>query len=409
MSEKKAILVASYGTSYDDTREKTIGAIERHIAESFPGWEVRRAFTSRPVIRILEKRGIHVDFVDAALDRLADEGYGTVVVQPTLVMNGVEYDYMMEEVEKRRDRFDAIAVGRPLLTTSGDFDALIRAILSAYGPEADGDTMVLMGHGTTHFANSAYSELQLRLIASGHRDVYVTTVEGFPDYDSTLGLMEAVPAGSEAVPVAETSVANNFVTSLVNRSYASGLAYQNGSPNRGFLGFVVAVDGFNAKQISTVSGLESLSKPRLEIEAVGGSLPSTLAGLRADSFLPFRAFYTALYQVLAGGNAVLDRSADQSYASLVSALNNEGMKLENADVIGLGATLLDSYFYEVLAGGRYIHSQVEITSTMVSSPTDKPLSQSEISILAGAPLDLTGDAKYFGTNSYLQQAYRLLS
>ena len=190
MSEKKAILVASYGTSYDDTREKTIGAIERHIAESFPGWEVRRAFTSRPVIRILEKRGIHVDFVDAALDRLADEGYGTVVVQPTLVMNGVEYDYMMEEVEKRRGRFDTIAVGRPLLTTSEDFDALIEAILSAYGPEADGDAMVLMGHGTTHFANSAYSELQLRLIASGHRDVYVTTVEGFPDYDSTLGLME---------------------------------------------------------------------------------------------------------------------------------------------------------------------------------------------------------------------------
>ena len=226
---------------------------------------------------------------------------------------------------------------------------------------------------------------------------------------STLGLMEAVPAGSEAVPVAETSVANNFVTSLVNRSYASGLAYQNGSPNRGFLGFVVAVDGFNAKQISTVSGLASLSKPRLEIEAVGGSLPSTLAGLRADSFLPFRSFYTALYQVLAGGNAVLDRSADQSYASLVNALNNEGMKLENAGVIGLGATLLDSYFYEVLAGGRYIHSQVEITSTMVSSSTGKPLSQSEISILAGAPLDLTGEAKYFGTNSYLQQAYRLLS
>lgn len=226
---------------------------------------------------------------------------------------------------------------------------------------------------------------------------------------STLGLMEAVPAGSEAVPVAETSVANNFVTSLVNRSYASGLAYQNGSPNRGFLGFVVTMDPLGTQQISTVSGLGSLSKPRLEIEAVGGSLPSTLAGLRADSFLPFRSFYTALYQVLAGGNAVLDRSADQSYASLVNALNNEGMKLENADVIGLGATLLDSYFYELLAGGRYIHSQVEITSTRVFSSTGKPLSQSEISILAGAPLDLTGDAKYFGTNSYLQQAYWLLS
>ena len=131
--------------------------------------------------------------------------------------------------------------------------------------------------------------------------------------------------------------------------------------------------------------------------------------MRADSFLPYRSFYTVLYQVLAGANAVLDHSVDQSYASLVNALNNEGMKLENADVIGLGATLLDSYFYEVLAGGRYIHSQVEIASTMVSRSTGKPLSQSEISILAGTAFDLTGDAKYFGTNSYLQQAYWLLA
>lgn len=227
--------------------------------------------------------------------------------------------------------------------------------------------------------------------------------------DSTLGLMEAVPAGSEAVPVAEASVANNFVTSLVNRSFASGLAYQNDSPNRGFLGFVMAVDGFNLQRVSTVSGLASLSEPRPEIAAIGGSLPSTLAELRADSFLPYRSFYTALYQVLSGADALLDRSADLSYALLVNGLNNEGMNVENADVLGLGATLLDSYFYELLAGGRYIHSQVEIASTECYDPTGKQLSQWEIDSLAGSALDLDGDARYFGNDSYLQQAYWLLA
>lgn len=268
MSEKKAILVASYGTSYDDTREKTIGAIERHIAESFPGWEVRRAFTSRPVIRILEKRGIHVDFVDAALDRLADEGYGTVVVQPTLVMNGVEYDYMMEEVEKRRDRFDAIAVGRPLLTTSGDFDALIEAILSAYGPEADGDAMVLMGHGTTHFANSAYSELQLRLIASGHRDVYVTTVEGFPDYDSTLGLMEGCDRRDVAMfplMIVAGDHANNDLAGDEEDSLRSVMSAAGYSPRcivRGMGEYPEFRDLFRAHAADAMESLRERSGPR---------------------------------------------------------------------------------------------------------------------------------------------------
>ena len=268
MSEKKAILVASYGTSYDDTREKTIGAIERHIAESFPGWEVRRAFTSRPVIRILEKRGIHVDFVDAALDRLAEEGFGTVVVQPTLVMNGVEYDYMMEEVEKRRDRFDAIAVGRPLLTTSEDFDALIEAIESAYGPEAEDDAMVLMGHGTTHFANSAYSELQLRIIASGRRDVYVTTVEGFPNYESTLDLMKdggrrdvvMFPLMIVAGDHANNDLAGDEDDSLRNVMIAAG--YNPRCVVRGMGEYPEFRDLFRAHAADAIASLSRRSGPR---------------------------------------------------------------------------------------------------------------------------------------------------
>ncbi len=203
--DKKAILVVSYGTTYDDTRERTIGAIERRISESFPGWEVRRAFSSRPVIKILARRGVHVDFVDQALERLAEEGFGTVVVQPTLVMNGIEYDIMTDSVRRLGDRFDRISVGSPLLTTSDDYERMIGAIESAYVPEAEAlcsgrHALVLMGHGTTHFANSTYSELQLRLGLSGHEDVYVTTVEGFPSFADTLRMMEGRGYG-EAVLV----------------------------------------------------------------------------------------------------------------------------------------------------------------------------------------------------------------
>lgn len=203
--DKKAILVVSYGTTYDDTRERTIGAIERRISESFPGWEVRRAFSSRPVIKILARRGVHVDFVDQALERLAEEGFGTVVVQPTLVMNGIEYDIMTDSVRRLGDRFDRISVGSPLLTTSDDYERMIGAIESAYVPEAEAlcsgrHALVLMGHGTAHFANSTYSELQLRLGLSGHEDVYVTTVEGFPSFADTLRMMEGRGYG-EAVLV----------------------------------------------------------------------------------------------------------------------------------------------------------------------------------------------------------------
>lgn len=191
---KKAILVVSYGTTYEETREKTIGAIERHIAETHPDWVVRRAFTSRQVLKILERKGVHIDFVSEALERMIYEGIETVVVQPTHVMNGIEYDIMMDTVQKYSVYFDRIEVGTPLLTTSEDYEEVIGAIgrtMVAKARETCGKNhaVVLMGHGTEHFANATYSELQLRLTLSGHNNVYVTTVEGFPSFDDTIALM----------------------------------------------------------------------------------------------------------------------------------------------------------------------------------------------------------------------------
>ena len=187
---KKAVLVISFGTSYNDNRAETIVPMEQAIASEFPDREPRRAWTSRMILAKLKKRdGEHIDYIDEAMDRLIAEGFDDVIVQPTHIMNGTEYDFVESIVSGYRDRIPVIAMGKPLLTSGEDFEEVVAAIANDLVPLADGGALVLMGHGTEHFANSAYSELQLRLFFAGYKDVYVTTVEGFPDFDNTLELM----------------------------------------------------------------------------------------------------------------------------------------------------------------------------------------------------------------------------
>lgn len=196
MTEKKAILMVSFGTSYNDTREKTIGALERDVAAEFPDWEVRRAFTSRMIIeKILRRDGERIDYITDALDRLAQDGFERVVVQPTHIMNGIEYDDIVNAVMDRAPSFGSIVVGAPLLTTIDDYGnavEVIRSELLPYARNIAGDDagLVLMGHGTIHIANAAYSQMQFKLaVSAGTEQVFVTTVEGFPEYSDTLKIM----------------------------------------------------------------------------------------------------------------------------------------------------------------------------------------------------------------------------
>ena len=192
---KKAILVVSFGTSFKETREKTIDAVEKAVKEKYRDWEVRRAFTSKMIIKKLKERdGIFIDYIDEALQRLADDGFEKVVVMPTHVMNGTEYDFVAHISCGFRDKFKCLKISKPLLTTEEDYDAVIEAMDEAYlkrvfkGP-SDGKAVVFMGHGSEHYANSAYCQLQMKLIALGYEHVYVTTVEGFPSFDDTLRFM----------------------------------------------------------------------------------------------------------------------------------------------------------------------------------------------------------------------------
>jgi sirohydrochlorin cobaltochelatase len=191
----KAILVVSFGTSYKETREKTIDAVEKAVAERFKDWEVRRAFTSRMIIKKLKERdGICVDYVTDALQRLVDDGIREVVVLPTHIMNGIEFDDVSHVTAKFADRFDSLRISKPLLTSEEDYDRVIEALDESYFKRifkdaSLGKAVVFMGHGSEHYANASYCELQMKLSSLGYEHVYVTTVEGFPSFDDTMGFM----------------------------------------------------------------------------------------------------------------------------------------------------------------------------------------------------------------------------
>lgn len=189
---KKAILVISFGTSYEETRRKTIDAIELDIQAAFPGYEFRRAYTSPTIIRILKNRdGLEIDNVEQALARLAEDGYRVVVAQPTHVIRGYEYDGMMEILERYRSRFDVLECGEPLLGSSTDYHKAARAVGEALsGYRRQGTGILLMGHGTEHVAKESYEKLQQAFFEEGFEDCLVGTIEDSPVMEHMIGMVK---------------------------------------------------------------------------------------------------------------------------------------------------------------------------------------------------------------------------
>lgn len=186
----KAILAVSFGTSHMDTLDKTIGAIERSIEEHFPEYRLYRAFTSGMILKKLRKtKGLEFYNVKEAMERMAADGMETVIVQPTHIINGIENDKMLEDLMMYADRFQKIRVGKPLLSSVDDYKKAIHAVMEEV-ELAEDETLVLMGHGTDHHANSAYPTLEYTFHLLGYRQVLVGTVEGFPDFNNVLTKLE---------------------------------------------------------------------------------------------------------------------------------------------------------------------------------------------------------------------------
>ena len=187
-SSDKEILVVSFGTSYSNSRHVTIGAVEDAIREAYPDYQVRRAFTAQIIIDKLKKEeNIEIDNVKQALDRAVANGVKTLVVQPTHLMNGLEYNDLKKELDKYKDKFDKIALGKPLLTSDEDFKQVIAAITNDTKEYLDGETAIcFMGHGTEADSNKVYATLQEKLKAAGYNDYFVGTVEAKPSVDDLI-------------------------------------------------------------------------------------------------------------------------------------------------------------------------------------------------------------------------------
>lgn len=186
-----AILVVSFGTSYNDSREKTIGAIETAIAVAFPKWSVRRAFTSRMIIRKLRERdGYRVDTVEEALTHAREDGIRRLVLQPTHLMDGNEYMRVAETAAAWRSQFDQLVLGAPLLGNENDDRAVMQIITADTQACDDGETAIcFMGHGSDAAANAIYSDFQERLRRAAYRNYYIGTVEADPTLEQLLALV----------------------------------------------------------------------------------------------------------------------------------------------------------------------------------------------------------------------------
>ena len=205
------LLAVSFGTSYNDSRVEDIKGIEDALQEAYPDWSVRRAFTSQIIINHIQARdGECIDNMDQALERAVKNNVKNLIVQPTHLMHGAEYDELVKAVERYQDKFESVKFSEPLLGEVGsdasainsDKEAVAKAVTaqavetagydSLDAAKEDGTAFVFMGHGTSHTAKVSYSQMQTQMQVLGYDNVFIGTVEGEPEETSCEAIIEAV-------------------------------------------------------------------------------------------------------------------------------------------------------------------------------------------------------------------------
>lgn len=205
------ILVVSFGTSFNDSRAEDIKGIEDALAEAYPDWSVRRAFTAQIIINHVQARdGEKIDNVDQALERAVNNGVKNLIIQPTHLMHGAEYDELIDTLANYEDKFESVKVSEPLLGQVGKdasevnadkklvAESIVKAAVADAGydsieaAEKDGVAIVLMGHGTSHAAKVTYSQMQTMMNELGYKNVFVGTVEGEPEETACENVIDAV-------------------------------------------------------------------------------------------------------------------------------------------------------------------------------------------------------------------------
>jgi len=199
-NHKKALLVVSFGTSYNETREKTIDVIEHKLASFYPDYEVRRAFTSQIIINKIKKRdGLQIDTVKEAMLKLVENGIRELIVQPTHVICGNEYDDLMAEIKPFEAEFHNITYGKPLLGKPENLEKVAKILINemnnfekTVNQTIDHQTAyVFMGHGSDHPENKVYQELEMCLHNLGSSQIYIGTVEGTPTLEDVMNRLQS--------------------------------------------------------------------------------------------------------------------------------------------------------------------------------------------------------------------------
>ena len=185
--QKKELICVSFGTSYPEALE-SIDKTEEALRAAAPGYAFRRAFTSGMIRRKWEARGVSVPGVGEALRAAAQEGVREVILQPTHVIPGIEYDRLCAEAEPFKGSFSSLRVGRPLVTNAEEQTALLTAMLEEYPPAGD-TALLFMGHGTEHTANFIYASMQTALRYMNRDDAFIAAVEGWPTIEDALPLL----------------------------------------------------------------------------------------------------------------------------------------------------------------------------------------------------------------------------
>lgn len=188
--EHSALLMVHFGTTFDETRQKTIDAINERARQTFPGLTVSEAYTSPRVVKRLAQKGIHKDAPVDALLALRAQGIRSVTVQPTFVIDGKEMDLLRRQVEQVRPFFDSIRVGTPLLYSVEDCERLCRVLAARHVPPKGG-AIVYVGHGTEGPATALYSQLDYMFHALGYSNCHVATIEGYPTLQTVTAVLKA--------------------------------------------------------------------------------------------------------------------------------------------------------------------------------------------------------------------------
>ena len=188
---KKALMIVSFGTSFDEAMPAIVH-IEETCRRAFPEYDFYRAFTSGMIIRKLKKtKNVQIDNPQEVMEKLAARGYDEVLCQPTHIINGMEYEKMMGMLRPYKEQIPVIRVGKPLITEEEDYRKACQIVMQQLSaPLAKDEAFVLMGHGTEHYANSAYCQFENMLRDLGYENTYVGTVEGFPGLDYVIRRMK---------------------------------------------------------------------------------------------------------------------------------------------------------------------------------------------------------------------------